>query len=161
MIPTTPFYQALLGSVLFCTLLGVAGGLLTKLSPWYYALRQPKWKPPDWAFGPVWTGIFICLSFAIAFAWDAGTAAQRSSILWVVAINGILNMTWSAIFFTFKNPRLALVELIVFWFSIVGLLFVLGKVSATSLLLLLPYLLWVTTAGFLNYNIVRLNNDVH
>jgi len=156
-MPTTPFYQALLGGVIFCTVLGLAGGLLTKLSPWYYALRQPRWKPPDWAFGPVWTSIFICLSFAIAYAWDAGDAAQRTSILWVTGINGVLNMAWSAIFFTFQRPSLALIELFVFWISIVGLIYVLGNISGKSLVLLVPYILWVTTAGLLNYQIVRLN----
>ncbi len=153
----TPFYQALIGGVLFCVVLGLAGGLLTNLSPWYYALRQPRWKPPDWAFGPIWTSIFICLAFAIAYAWDAATALQRTSILWALGLNGILNMAWSALFFTFHLPTLALVELIVFWFSIAGLLYVLGNISHTSFLLLLPYLIWVTIAGLLNFQIVRLN----
>ena len=157
MIPTTPFYQALLGGVLFCVVLGVAGGLLTKLSPWYYALKQPSWKPPDWAFGPVWTSIFICLSFAIAYAWDSGSPEQRVSILWAVAANGVLNIAWSALFFNFQKPTLALFELVVFWFSILVLIYVLGSVSRTSLYLLLPYIIWVTTAGVLNYQIVRLN----
>jgi translocator protein len=157
MIPTTPFYQALLGGVLFCVILGIAGGVLTKLSPWYYALCQPKWKPPDWAFGPVWTTIFICLSFSIAYAWDAGNEAQRSMMLWALAINGILNIAWSAIFFTFQKPALAFAELVLFWLSIVGLIYVLGNISKASLALLLPYLIWVTTAGALNFQIVRLN----
>ncbi len=156
-MPTTPFYQALLGGVLFCVALGVAGGVLTKLTPWYYALRQPKWKPPDWAFGPVWTTIFICLSFAIAYAWEAGTAPDRTLMLWALAINGVLNIAWSAIFFTLQKPTLAFVELIASWLSIVGLIVVLGAVSKISLFLLLPYIVWVTTAGALNFQIVRLN----
>ena len=157
MIPTTPFYQALLGGILFCTVLGVAGGLLTKLSPWYYSLRQPGWKPPDWAFGPVWTSIFICLSFAIAYAWDGATSGQRTAILVALFINGALNVSWSALFFTMHKPALAFYELIFFWFSVAGLIVVLGGVSKTSLLLLLPYIIWVTIAGVLNYSIVRLN----
>jgi translocator protein len=130
---------------------------LTKLSSWYYTLRQPPWKPPDWAFGPVWTSIFICLSFAIAYAWDASNQAQRVYITWAVAANGILNVAWSAIFFTFQKPTFALLELVIFWFSIVVLIYVLGSASRISLYLLLPYIIWVTTAGVLNYQIVRLN----
>jgi translocator protein len=156
-IPTAPFYQALLGGVVFCVVLGVAGGFFTKLSPWYYTLKQPKWKPPDWAFGPVWTTIFICLCFAIAYAWDAGSAQQRGVMLWALAINGILNIAWSAIFFTLQKPTLALVELVLFWFSIVGLMIVFASMSTTALILLVPYIVWVTTAGFLNLNIVSLN----
>ena len=157
MIPTTPFYQALLAGVLFCSVLAIAGGVLTKLSPWYYALKQPSWKPPDWAFGPVWTSIFICFSFAIAYAWDTGDQAQRTNIIWAVVANGILNIGWSALFFKLQKPTLALIELVLFWFSIVVLIYVLGSVSRTSLFLLLPYIIWVTTAGVLNYQIVRLN----
>ncbi len=157
MIPTTPFYQALLGGILFCVVLAVAGGVLTKLSPWYYALKQPSWKPPDWAFGPVWTTIFVCFSFAIAFAWEAGSSVERVFMVWAIGLNGVLNMAWSAIFFTFQKPTLALFELVLFWLSIVLLIYILGSVSRYSLILLLPYILWVTTAGVLNYNIVRLN----
>lgn len=157
MIPTTPFYQALLGGVVFCVVLGVAGGLLTQLSPWYYALRQPKWKPPDWAFGPVWTTIFVCLCFAIAYAWEAATADQRVAMLWVIGINGALNIAWSALFFTLKQPTWALIELVFFWLSIIALIYVLGSISNKSFLLLIPYILWVTTAGVLNFDIVRLN----
>lgn len=157
MIPTTVFYQALLGGALFCTVLAIAGGVLTKLSPWYYALKQPSWKPPDWAFGPVWTIIFICLSFAIAYAWDASDTTQRTYILWAVLVNGVLNMAWSMIFFTLQKPTYALLELIIFWLSIVLLIYVLGGASRISLYLLFPYIIWVTTAGVLNYQIVRMN----
>ena len=41
-----------------------AGGLVTDIGPWYKGLRQPPWKPPDWAFGPIWTTIFIAAATA-------------------------------------------------------------------------------------------------
>jgi translocator protein len=157
MMPETAFFQALLFGAIFCVVLAVAGGLLTRLTPWYHALRKPPWKPPDWSFGPIWTLVFICLSFAIAHAWDAATPAQRETMLWALAANGVLNIAWSAIFFVMKNPALALIELVVFWFSIAALVVVLGSVSRVSAILLLPYIGWVTAAGVLNFQIVRLN----
>lgn len=157
MIPDSPFTQGLVGGVIFCIVLGVAGGLLTRLGPWYDALRQPAWKPPDWAFGPIWTVVFICLSFAIAYAWDAASASQRVAMLWVLALNGLLNIAWSGIFFVMQNPKLAFVELVVFWLSIAAVIYVLGGTSRMAGFLLLPYILWVTTAGVLNFQIVRLN----
>ena len=99
----------------------------------------------------------MCLSFAIAYAWEAGNAEQRGVMLWALAINGILNIAWSAIFFTFQKPLIAFVELVFFWLSIVGLIIVFGGISKMSLILLLPYITWVTTAGVLNFNIVSLN----
>lgn len=157
MIPETAFGQAALSGAIFCIVLAVAGGMLTKLSPWYYNLRQPAWKPPDWAFGPVWTVVFICLTLAIAYAWEAADTSQRVAVLWVVGINGALNMAWSGIFFVLKNPTLAFIELVVFWFSILALIYVLGGASRTAGFLLLPYICWVTAAGLLNFQVMRLN----
>jgi translocator protein len=153
----TPFSQAMLAGAMFCVVLAVAGGLLTRLTPWYFALRQPAWKPPDWAFGPIWTVVFICLTIAIAYAWDAASAVQRTQMLWALGINGILNIAWSAIFFVAKNPRLAFMELILFWISIAVLIYVLSGPSRLAALLVLPYITWVTAAGVLNFQIVRLN----
>jgi translocator protein len=157
MMPESAFGQALLAGALFCIVLAVAGGLLTRLSPWYYALRQPAWKPPDWAFGPIWTVVFICLTFGIAYAWDAASGPQRLLMIGAIGINGLLNIAWSGIFFVMKNPVLALWELVLFWCSIAVLIFVFGGVSRTAALLVLPYIVWVTTAGVLNFAIVRLN----
>jgi benzodiazapine receptor len=157
MIPQDPFYAGLLGGVGFCIVLGVAGGLLTRISPWYHALRKPGWKPPDWAFGPIWTVVFVLLTLAIAYAWEAADAGQRQLMLLALGVNGVLNIAWSGIFFVMRNPFLAFVELVVFWLSIAMLLSVLGSISRVSGLLLLPYLAWVTAAGVLNFQIVRLN----
>lgn len=157
MMPESPFGQALLAGAVFCVGLAVAGGLLTKIGPWYNSLRKPDWKPPDWAFGPIWTTVFTCLALAIAYAWEAAEAGQRGMIIWALAANGLLNMLWSAIFFIFRNPALALAELVVFWFSILALIYVMGSESKIAGLLLLPYILWVSAAGVLNYQIVRLN----
>jgi translocator protein len=151
------FTWALLGGVGFCVVLGVAGGLLTKLTTWYDALKKPGWKPPDWSFGPIWTLVFAFISFAIAFAWTLADAQQRTLMLWALAINGILNIAWSGIFFIMRNPPLAFAELVLFWISIAALVYVFSGISRTAGLLLLPYLCWVTAAGVLNYQIVRLN----
>ena len=55
------------------------GGALTELGPWYYALRQPDWKPPDAAFGVVWTTIFTLCAISGALAWRAAGAATHSA----------------------------------------------------------------------------------
>jgi translocator protein len=159
MIPADPFYQGLFGGAIFCLILGVAGGMFTKLSPWYYALNQPGWKPPDWAIGPIWTLIFIFLTSAIAYAWAAADAGQRTAMLAALAVNGVLNMAWSWIFFILQKPWTAFLEVILFWLSIVALIWVMGSISKTAGLLLLPYLAWVTTASALNYHITRLNPE--
>jgi translocator protein len=156
-LPSDPFYAALLWGGIGCIVVAVAGGLLTRMSDWYYNLRKPSWKPPDWAFGPIWTVVFTCIAFATAYAWAAASEPQRPMIVAALLVNGILNMAWSPLFFMMKRPDLAMIELMFFWLSIVVLIVVFGAVSSTAALLLLPYIAWVTTAGFLNYRIIRLN----
>jgi translocator protein len=157
LIPDDPFYAALLWGGIACVLAAVAGGLLTRLTPWYFNLRKPSWKPPDWAFGPIWTGIFILIALAIAFAWAAASPEWQPRILIALAVNLVLNISWSAFFFTMQRPDLAMIELVAFWISIVALIYVFAQASALAAILLLPYLAWVTAAGFLNYRILELN----
>lgn len=156
-MPDDPFYQALLFGGIGCVIVAVAGGLLTPMSEWYYNLRKPAWKPPDWAFGPIWTVVFTCIAFAIAYAWSAAGAPQRTMIVIALVVNAAFNVSWSPIFFMMRRPDLAMIELMFFWVSILVLIFVLGSVSSIAALLLLPYITWVTAAGLLNYRILQLN----
>jgi benzodiazapine receptor len=136
----------------------IAGAVLTETGAWYEALRKPAWKPPDWAFGPVWTTIFVLTVIATALAWAAaaGTGA-RPLIFWALAINAILNIAWSGIFFKMRRPDWALREVVMLWFSVLSLVLVLGSVSLVAGLLVIPYLLWVSAASFLNLRIVQMN----
>lgn len=136
----------------------IAGAVLTETGAWYDALKKPSWKPPDWAFGPVWTTIFVLAVIATALAWQAaeGTGA-RPLIFWALAVNAVLNIAWSGIFFKMRRPDWALREVVLLWFSILGLILVLGSASTWAGILLLPYLAWVSTATLLNLRIVQLN----
>lgn len=136
----------------------VAGGLLTEIGPWYRGLRKPGWKPPDWAFGPVWTVIFTLTVVAAALAWEgAEEGPARTAIVIALVVNAVLNIAWSGIFFKLRRPDWALAEVALLWLSIVALILVLGQMSGLAALLLVPYLLWVSTAAFLNYRIVQMN----
>jgi len=135
----------------------VAGTVLTDTGDWYKRLKQPPWKPADKWFGPIWTTIFVLAAIAIALAWSNADEAQQLAILTAALVNGFLNVFWNILFFKWRRPDLALIELVVFWCSIVALMFAVGQSSTLAALLLLPYLLWVTIAGVLNRAIVTLN----
>jgi translocator protein len=136
----------------------VAGAVLTEIGPWYDGLKKPSWKPPDWAFGPVWTTIFVLTVIATALAWVAAAeTGARPLIFWALAINTILNIAWSGIFFKMRRPDWALREVVLLWFSVLSLVLVLGSASLWAGILLLPYLLWVSTASYLNLRIVQMN----
>lgn len=134
------------------------GGLMTQLGPWYYGLVQPSWNPPDWLFGPAWTLIFAFTALAGVFGWRAmQDRQQRVLLVALFAVNGVLNILWSAIFFRLERPDLAFVDVVLLWLSIVALIVFLGRGSRLAAWLLAPYLGWVTFAAALNYSIVQLN----
>ena len=134
------------------------GASLTDLGPWYQALRQPPWKPPDAAFGIIWSLIFSLCALSGWTAWqNASGPAQKIRISVLFATNGLLNIYWSWLYFHQHRPDWALVELIALWLSIVFLILGLWRISKSASLMLLPYLAWVTTAGFLNAATIELN----
>jgi tryptophan-rich sensory protein len=135
-----------------------AGGLATEIGPWYRALRKPSWQPPDWAFGPAWTLIFTLTAAAGVLGWKAAPdTAWRATLIAAFAANGVLNTVWSFLFFKLRRPDWALKEVVALWLSIAVLIVTVAGLSTVGAWLLVPYLLWVSFAAYLNLTIVRLN----
>ena len=152
--------DALILSVAFVISFATAGigGALTDLGPWYQALKQPDWKPPDAAFGVIWSTIFTLGAFSGWLAWrQAPMLHERLVVLAVFLINLCLNILWSWLFFVQHRPDWSLVELYFLWASIVAMMVVSWRHSRLAAVLLVPYLAWVTTAGFLNQANIQLN----
>ncbi len=142
-----------------CTSLVLSiGASLTDLGPWYQALKQPSWKPPDAAFGIIWSTIFTLCAFSGWGAWQASkTSTQKLRIAFLFALNGLLNILWSFLYFNQQRPDWAMMELYFLWGSVLVLMIGLWRLSKLSSVMLLPYLVWVTAAGFLNAATIELN----
>jgi len=135
------------------------GALATELGPWYYGLKQPPWKPSDLWFGPVWTTIFTLTAWAGLRAWAA--AAEGPPRTWLIAallLNGVLNVLWSLLFFRLRRPDWALLEVVPLWLSILLLIGLFALHDSLAPWLMLPYLVWVGFAAYLNLAVVRLNS---
>ena len=142
-----------------CALLvALLGGAATRIGPWYYALVKPAWQPPDWLFAPVWTTIYGLTALAGVQVWNhVWDPDKRLWIMGLFALNALLNVLWSELFFGMQRPDWAMSEVIPFWLSILGLMIVVFPISRLAGWALIPYLIWVWFAGFLNLAIVRLN----
>jgi tryptophan-rich sensory protein len=131
---------------------------MTDLGPWYKGLAKPPWQPPDAAFGAIWTAIFACAAASGVMAWRrAASTATREWIIGLFALNGFLNVLWSLMFFRLRRPDWALIEVAGLWLSILLLILFLWRLSRTASALLVPYLIWVSIAAALNFEVVRLN----
>lgn len=154
-----PFpYRAVLVAAVSALAVAAVGGSLTVIGPWYRALRKPDWTPPDVAFGVIWTIIFALAAVSGVTAWRAARSqGQREWIIGLFALNGFLNVLWSLLFFRLQRPDWGLWEIAPFWLSILALILFMGRISRNAGLALIPYIVWVSVAGLLNYDIVRLN----
>jgi tryptophan-rich sensory protein len=139
-------------------ILAGAGGLLTEIGPWYRQLRKPRLQPPDWLFGPAWTVILSLLAAAGVLAWrGAHTPGEHLRVGIYFGVNWVLHLLWSPMFFKLKRPDWSLIESCFLWASILALVIGLAPFSTLASWLVVPYLLWVTFATWLNWAIVELN----
>ena len=145
---------ALLGAVV----LAGAGGLATSIGPWYRNLRKPTWQPPDWLFGPAWTVILGLAAWSASLAWDAAPGpAARVTVVLLFCANALFHFLWSPLFFRWRRPDWALIEVVFLWLSVLALVLGTAPLSTLASWIVVPYLLWVTFAAYLNLTIVRLN----
>lgn len=151
-------WDAVIVAALSAITVAALGGTLTDVGPWYQTLQKPDWTPPDAAFGVIWTIIFALAALSAVIAWRREfSPARRQWMIGLFAVNGLLNVLWSLIFFKLQRPDLALVEVAALWLSILALIVFLYRSSPVASLLLIPYLGWVGVAALLNYAVVRLN----
>lgn len=133
------------------------GGVLTEIGPWYRNLRKPSWQPPDWAFGPAWTLILGMAAAAGVLGWNATPEGGGARVIGLFGLNAVLHILWSPLFFKWRRPDWALVEVPFLWLSVLALVIGLAPYSSTASWLMVPYLAWVAFAAYLNLTIVRLN----
>lgn len=149
---------AIAGAVLWGVVVAGFGAWLTDLTPWYRNLKKPSWQPPDYLFGPAWSVILALASWSLYLSWtNAPTDSARTMVLLLFLWNGAANLLWSPLFFRWRRPDWALYEVPVLWLSCLVPIILLAPISGLASLLLVPYLLWVTFAAYLNLTIVRLN----
>ncbi|MBN2854524.1 tryptophan-rich sensory protein [Patescibacteria group bacterium] len=141
-------------------LLAIVGSLFTSTGPnsWYNLIEKPAFNPPNWVFGPVWTLLYILMGISAFLIWRRGLRKKEVRFALLIFIfQLVLNLFWSFIFFGLENPGIAFTEIISLWFAILATILSFYQVNKVAAFLLIPYILWVSFAAFLNYSIWNLN----
>ncbi|WP_287141337.1 TspO/MBR family protein [Mesorhizobium sp.] len=136
----------------------IAGNLATlpNVPTWYAHLTKPSFNPPNWVFAPVWTTLYLMMAYAFYRVLKAN-ADWISFAVAIFLIQITLNAVWSWVFFSFHSPRGGLVVITLLWLAIVLTILAFWQIDPTASMLLWPYLLWVSFAAALNWEIDRLN----
>jgi len=139
---------------------GIVGSFFTvsAIPNWYAGLVKPVLNPPGWVFGPVWTTLYALMGVAAFLIWRHGWEKKEvKTVLGMFSVQIFLNAIWSIIFFGLHSPIWAFVDIVLLWLAIVWTIVVFYRVSKPAAYLLLPYILWVSFAAYLNYTIWMLN----
>ncbi len=149
-------------SVLSCQAAGIIGSFFTSpaIPTWYAGLHKPVFNPPNWIFAPVWTILFLLMGISLYLIWDKfgkGESRQVKKALFLFAVQLILNLFWSVLFFGLRKPLYAAIEIIILWLAILATILSFYRISRIAGIMLLPYILWVSFAVILNFLIVMLN----
>ena len=121
-------------------------------------VRRSFWTAPDGLFPIVWTLIFALITVSGIKAWRAApTSREAQGVLSLFALNAVLNISWSVLFFRLQRPDWAFMELGLLWISILLLMVSCVRYSRSSAAMLMPYLMWISYAAMLNWAIVQLN----
>lgn len=153
-------YIKLAISIVLPLLAGAIGSLFTssKIPTWYAGLEKASLNPPSWVFGPVWTTLYILMGVALYLVWSKNANSKQAKIaMRVFFFQLVLNSLWSIAFFGWENPLIALVVIALLWISILINIILFYKISKPAAWLLVPYILWVSFASYLNYSIWALN----
>ncbi|MBI2598419.1 MAG: tryptophan-rich sensory protein [Candidatus Diapherotrites archaeon] len=147
-------------SIVICQAAGLVGSIFTfpAIAGWYSTIQKPVFTPPNWVFAPVWTTLFLLMGISLYLVWNKGFENKKSKT--AVSVFGLqlgLNVLWSFLFFGLQNPLLAFIEIILLWLAILATIILFYRISKSASYLLIPYLLWVSFATFLNYSIWVLN----
>ncbi|MFC1984526.1 TspO/MBR family protein [Chloroflexota bacterium] len=153
----------LIVSIVACFAAAVIGSLFTfkAIPAWYAGLKKPRYTPPNWAFGPVWTTLYVLMGISVFLVWQNGLAINDVLLAFTLFwIQLVFNALWSIIFFGMKSKGGGVIIIITLWLIILATIIASFQVSGWAGALLIPYIIWVSIASYLNIGIWWLNRQV-
>lgn len=154
------YVRVALVTVPLVLLLGIVSGAVAGSgsdNPWYAALVKPAATPPGWLFPVAWTILYILLGLALSMILVARRAAGRPIAIALFVIQFGLNLAWSPVFFALHRIDLALATILLMIVLTIGTILAFARVRRRAAAFVLPYLLWICFAAWLNQRIEALN----
>lgn len=125
-------------------------GYFFRPGDWYETLNKPALNPPNWVFAPVWTALYLMMAVSSWLVWRQSTQGSTRGALALFGVQLTLNGLWSWLFFGRHSIGGALVDIVLLWGAILAVIFAFKKFSRPAAWLMVPYLLWVSFAVYLN-----------
>lgn len=124
---------------------------------WFFELEKPGIYPPPQTFGIVWSALYLVMGLALAMVVTARGAAERGRALALFALQFVLNLAWSPVFFGMQQIQGALILLVGIDLAVLATVWTFYRIRPLAGVLLVPYLAWVLFATVLNYQFLIAN----
>lgn len=139
--------------------IGSVSAMLTKdMMKEYLLLNKPPLSPPGWVFPIVWTILYVMMGLASYLVINSG--ADRELIIKALVFYGVqlvFNFFWSILFFKYSLYLWAFIELVAMWLTIIITSVLFFRISNPAGILMIPYILWSTFAGYLNFAVFKMS----
>ena len=150
--------KPLIISLVIPLLVGGLSALFTGGMENFKTLEKPPLSPPGWIFPVVWTLLYLAMGLASYLVYKADAPQyKKNNALLFYGLQLFFNFFWSIIFFGWEMYLFAFVWLLVMWVLIIVTTVKFWKINKLAGYLMIPYLLWVTFAAYLNLGIYILN----
>lgn len=150
-------WKSLIASLAITLGTGFLSGLISRNGmESFKTIKKPVLSPPAIAFPIVWTILFILMGISLYIIWNSEGENKKKALI-IFALQLLVNFIWSPVFFNLKSYLGAFIILVVLLVLIVMMIGEFKKLNKTAAYLNIPYLLWVTFAGYLNFSIYLLN----
>lgn len=138
---------------------GALSGLLSRkgMQVYMHTVNKPPFTPPGWVFPIAWGILYALMGIGASRIAARGETRGRSRALNIFIAQLIVNFFWSLFFFNLQAYRFSFWWLVLLWILAAAMIFSFEKVDALSAWLQLPYLIWLTFAGYLNLGVSLLN----
>lgn len=137
---------------------GVSAALTAKGMADYGSMSKPPLAPPAWVFPVAWTVLYLMMGLADYLVWVAETDSHcKGRVMILYWIQLAMNFMWSIVFFNLKWRLPAFIWLMVMWAIVIICACKFGKIDKRAGWLLVPYILWLTFAAYLNMGAYILN----
>lgn len=154
-----PKYPGFYSKFIIALILVLGGGFLSGFlfdagsNSWYLNLNKSEANPPAIVFPIVWSSLYILMALSLTLFWckKTGSSKKRGFFLFFIGLG--FNFIWTPIFFGLQNPLLALIDIILLFVAVILTIKAFFEHSRTSAFLLLPYLVWIIYAFYLNFYI--------
>jgi tryptophan-rich sensory protein len=149
----------LLISILIAEAVGLLSGFLGRSNvSTYMEFNKPSFAPPGWLFPIMWIILYLLMAIAAYRIWMNGEQGEDvNAALKFYSLQLVFNFFWTIIFFRFELYGVAFFELLILLLLVIYTTYLFYKIDPLAAYLMIPYILWLSYAGILNYSIWKLN----